>query len=148
MWTPEKSAKLSLVLTDFIFLLSIIIGIFLPFLAGRYIEITGKSQTLKTVLVTVCYFCLPFVLILLLALRHLLKNILRSKVFIYENVKLLRILSWCCVAVALITVISGYFYLPFYIIGTAAGFFALILRVIKNIFCTAIEIKNENELTI
>lgn len=67
MWTPEKSAKLSLVLTDFIFLLSIIIGIFLPFLAGRYIEITGKSQALKTVLVTVCYFCLPFVLILLLA---------------------------------------------------------------------------------
>lgn len=148
MWTPEKSAKLSLVLTDFIFLLSIIIGIFLPFLAGRYIEITGKSQALKTVLVTVCYFCLPFVLILLLALRYLLKNILRSKVFIYENVKLLRILSWCCVAVALITVISGYFYLPFYIIGTAAGFFALILRVIKNIFCTAIEIKSENELTI
>lgn len=148
MWTPEKSAKLSLVLTDFIFLLSIIIGIFLPFLAGRYIEITGKSQALKTVLVTVSYFCLPFAFILLLALRHLLKNILRSKVFIYENVKLLRILSWCCVAVALITVISGYFYLPFYIIGTAAGFFALILRVIKNIFCTAIEIKNENELTI
>ena len=45
-------------------------------------------------------------------------------------------------------VYSGYFYLPFYIAGTAAGFIALILRVIKNIFCTAIELKNENELTI
>ena len=49
---------------------------------------------------------------------------------------------------ALIALASGYFYLPFYIVGTAAGFFALILRVIKNVFCAAIEIKNENELTI
>lgn len=148
MWTPEKSAKLSLILTDIIFLLSIVIGIFLPFLAGRYIEITGKAESIKAVLITVCYCCLPFAVILLLTLRRLLKNILQSKAFIYENVKLLRILSWCCVAVALITLISGYFYLPFYIVGTAAGFFTLILRVIKNIFCTAIEIKNENELTI
>ena len=73
----------------------------------------------------------------LLTLRLLLKNILKSEVFVSQNVKFLRILSWCCVAVALIALASGYFYLPFYIVGTAAGFFALILRVIKNVFCAA-----------
>ena len=99
-------------------------------------------------LITVCYCCLPFAAAALLTLRLLLKNILKSEVFVSQNVKFLRILSWCCVAVALIALASGYFYLPFYIVGTAAGFFALILRVIKNVFCAAIEIKNENELTI
>ena len=148
MWTPRHSAKLSLILTDIFFLIAVIAGVFLPLITSRYIELTGKSQSLRTVLITVCYCCLPFAAAALLTLRRLLKNILKSKAFIGENVRLLRILSWCCTAVALITLISGYFYLPFYIAGTAAGFIALILRVIKNIFCTAIELKNENELTI
>ena len=51
-------------------------------------------------------------------------------------------------AAAVITFFSGYFYLPFYIISVAAAFFSLILRVIKNVFRSAIEIKAENELTI
>ena len=117
-------------------------------ISGWYIEVTGKTQALKAVLITVCYCCLPFAAAALLTLRLLLKNILKSEVFVSQNVKFLRILSWCCVTVALIALASGYFYLPFYIVGTAAGFFALILRVIKNVFCAAIEIKNENELTI
>ena len=148
MWTPTRSARLSLILTDIIFAAGIAAGIFLPFIADWYIKMTGKSQSLKTVLITVCYCCLPFAVIALTALRRLLKNILKSKAFIHENVKILRILSWCCTAVTLITLVSGYFYLPFYIVGTASGFFALILRVIKNVFCAAIEIKTENELTV
>lgn len=148
MWNSKRSTKLSLILTDNIFAAAIAVGIFLPIIAGWYIEATGKTQALKAVLITVCYCCLPFAAAALLTLRLLLKNILKSEVFVSQNVKFLRILSWCCVAVALIALASGYFYLPFYIVGTAAGFFALILRVIKNVFCAAIEIKNENELTI
>ena len=141
MWNSKRSTKLSLILTDIIFAAAVVVGIFLPFIVGWYIA-------LKAVLITVCYCCLPFAAAALLTLRLLLKNILKSEVFVSQNVKFLRILSWCCVAMALIALASGYFYLPFYIVGTAAGFFALILRVIKNVFCAAIEIKNENELTI
>ena len=98
MWTPRHSAKLSLILTDIIFLIAVIAGIFLPLITSRYIELTGKSQSLRTVLITVCYCCLPFAAAALLTLRRLLKNILKSKAFIGENVRLLRILSWCCTA--------------------------------------------------
>ena len=69
-------------------------------------------------------------------------------IFDDRNVSLLRLLSWCCVAASLITIVAGHFYLPFFIVGVAAGFFAVILRVIKNVFRAAIDIKTENELTI
>lgn len=148
MWDSEKSAKLTLYLTD-LFLSAACAAVFLlPWAVGRYIAITGKPAQLKTVLVVVCYCCLPAALCALLALRRLLKNMMRGKIFSADNVTLLRILSWCCAAAAIITLVSGWFYLPFYIIGTAAAFFMLILRVIKNVFCSAIEIKADNELTI
>lgn len=134
MWTPTRSARLSLILTDIIFAAGIAVGIFLPFIADWYIKITGKSQSLKAVLITVCYCCLPFAVIALAVLRRLLKNILKSKAFIYENVKILRILSWCCTAVTLITLVSGYFYLPFYIVGTASGFFCAYFKGYKKCF--------------
>jgi len=148
MWNQTRSAKLSLILTDIITVMGIITGVFLPVISKWYIEVTGKAQSVRTALMIICYICLPFAIVILLTLRRLLKNVLKSEAFIYANVKCLRLISWCCVLIAVITLIGGYFYLPFYIVGIAAGFFALILRVLKNVFCTAIEIKSENELTI
>ena len=148
MWNSEKSAKLSLYLTDLFAVLLIVTAIFLPKIIGWYITYTGKSEDLKVLIITVCYTCFPAAAILLYSLRRLLKNIMKDIIFVPENTKLLRIISWCCVAASIITLVTGYFYMPFYIIGIAAGFFALILRVIKNVFSAAIDIKTENELTI
>ncbi len=107
----------------------------------------GK-ENLRKIILAVCYTCLPFALIALFSLRQLLKNIMRGETFVHDNIKQLDLLFICCALAAVITFFSGYFYLPFYIISVAAAFFSLILRVIKNVFRSAIEIKSENELTI
>lgn len=148
VWTSDKSVKLSKYITDFILVIVIISALAMPWIIGWYIRVTGKSAELKTVLMTVFYICVPIAVIALLSLKRLLTNITENKVFIKENTRLLRRLSWCCIAAAVVTLISGFFYLPFYIVGIASGFFAIILRVVKNVFCSAIEIKSENELTI
>ncbi len=148
MWNAEKSAKLSLYLTDAILVLIAAMAVCLPRLVGWYVAVTSRHAHMQTTIITVCYVCLPAVLILLYSLRRLLKNIMKQKIFISQNVRWLRTLSWCCVAVSIITLVAGYFYLPFYIVGIAAGFFSLILRIIKNVFNAAIDIKAENELTI
>ena len=48
----------------------------------------------------------------------------------------------------LIFLVSSFYYLPFFALCAAAVFMALILRVIKNVFAQAEEIKKENDYTI
>lgn len=148
MNSHTKSARLTLCLTFLILIAVIAAAVTLPWLTDWYICKTGRNKELRSVIMTVCYICLPAALAALYSLIRLLKNILDGEIFIHGNVLHLRLLSWYCAAVALITLAAGYFYLPFYLVGLAAVFFTLILRVIKNVFAAAIEIKTENELTV
>lgn len=148
MKAHTKSARLTLCLTFLILIAVMAAAVTLPCLTDWYIRKTGRKEELRTVIMTVCYICLPAALAALYSLIRLLKNILDGEIFIQGNVLHLRLLSWYCGAVSLITLAAGYFYLPFYLVGLAAVFFTLILRVIKNVFAAAIEIKTENELTV
>ena len=148
MNSHTKSARLTLCLTFLILIAVIAAAVTLPWLTDWYICKTGRNKELRSVIMTVCYICLPAALAALYSLIRLLKNILDGEIFIHGNVLHLRLLSWYCAAVALITLAAGYFYLPFYLVGLAAVFFTRILRVIKNVFAAAIEIKTENELTV
>jgi hypothetical protein len=85
---------------------------------------------------------------LLICLLRLLNNIGSDKVFISQNVRFLRLISWSCFAIAFIYGIFGFYYLISILIAIAAAFIGIIIRVIKNIFEQAIEIKSENDLTI
>ena len=144
----SRSARLTLYLTYLITIAVIAGAISLPWLTEWYISAAKRNPSLSTIIMTVCYICLPFALSALYSIIRLLNNILAGEVFILPNVKHLRLLSWYCAAVSVVTLVTGYLYLPFYVVGVAAVFFMLILRVIKNVFAAAIEIKTENELTV
>ena len=94
------------------------------------------------------YLCSVFGWILLWAMWRLLKNLRAARVFTEENVALLHRVSWCCAAAAAICAGSGFFYLPFLIAATAAGFMALIVWIIRNVFQKALDMKNELDLMI
>ena len=79
---------------------------------------------------------------------RLLLNIGGVYIFVNENVRSLRRISWCCFAVALITGLGGVQYIPFLFIAIAAAFMGLLLRIVKNVMQSAVIIKTENELTI
>ena len=148
MLSQNNSVKLSIYITDFITVLFCAAAVLLPRFTKWYITYMGRPENLRNIILAVCYICLPFALLALFSLRRLLKNIMRGKTFVPDNTKQLNLLFICCALAAVITLFAGYFYLPFYIISVAAAFFALILRVIKNVFRSAIELKSENELTI
>lgn len=89
------------------------------------------------------------VFISLRLLYKLLSNIQESKVFIDDNVRNLRALSWCCFAAAFLFLIYYWqYHIFFLLIAMGAGFMGLIIRIIKNVFVEAIEIKQENDYTI
>ena len=148
MWNSTKSVKLSLALTYIFIVLLITVTFTLPMIVRWYVDIAGRSTNLMATIMVTGYICIPFLGLALLSLRRLLTNIIETRVFIDQNVQMLRRISWCCVFVSGITLIAGRFYLPFLIIGIAAAFFAMIIRVIKNVFRAAIVLKAENDMTI
>ena len=94
------------------------------------------------------YACAVLAFTALFFLNKLLSNISRGKVFIEENVKLIRILSWCCYLVGIVLAVYSIWAYPFIVIAVAAAFFGLIIRVLKNVFAKAVQIQEENEGTI
>ncbi len=87
-------------------------------------------------------------LICCISLFILLLNIKKGEIFIHRNVTILQIISYCCIFVGLEYFAFCYEYISMVLISFAALFFGLILRVIKNVFDKAIEIREENDYTI
>ena len=70
-------------------------------------------------------------------------------VFVPENVTALRRISWCCAGAAVLCLAAVFIcYRPFAVLAVAAGFMALLVRVLKNAFAQAVRMKNELDYTI
>ena len=108
---------------------------------------SGRQNTIVVILITF-YSCCPAAWCALFSIHRLCTNIIHEEVFILKNVSYMRILSWCCAFVALVCLVAGFFYVPFFVFSLGAAFMMLILRVLKNVMAAATKIKIENELTI
>lgn len=155
MWNRKRSVNLSLwvcygvcvVLTAALFKGPLVVKLWFHTYRGWGENSEALARMLT--LFRVCFYpcaCLGFVT--LYSLIRLLLNIKKDAIFITQNVKYLRRISWCCMVVALITLAAGAFYIPYVFVSVAAGFMGLMLRVVKNVMENAVQLKEENELTI
>ena len=120
----------------------------MPYAAKMYEQISFQRDNVTVPLLITFYVCAAFGFVILFVLNKLIKNIGSEKVFIDENVKLLKIRSYCCFAIAVVTLIFARFRILVFVITFAAAFIGLILRVIKNCFTEAIRLREENDFTI
>ena len=120
----------------------------MPYAAKMYEQISFQQDNVTVPLLITFYVCAAFGFVILFVLNKLIKHIGSEKVFIDENVKLLKILSYCCFAIAIVTLIFARFRILVFVITFAAAFIGLILRVIKNCFTEAIRLREENDFTI
>ena len=134
MWSKSNSIKLSSILVKVLFVCLIAAVFLIPFGARYYDYVStgyyNGTVTRATVFVPLCitlYFTLVPAFILLVKLNRLLENIRADKVFVNENCGIMRLMSYCCFA---------------------AGFMGLILRVLKNVFAKAVELREENDSVI
>ena len=121
------------------------------FFGWFYSALSGNGEREKAVIKTVVaafYICAPFAAAALFMMIKILLNILNDRVFIMQNVKYFRFISWCCYAVLVITAVFGLKYIPLFVIAFAMGVVGTLLRVIKNIMQSAVELREENDLTI
>lgn len=94
------------------------------------------------------YCCVPFVLYAQWCIDRLVTNILKSKVFVTANVRYIRRIRWCCAGVSLISLISGCLYQPLLFLAVIMAFLALVVSVVKNVMAAAVELREENDLTV
>jgi len=148
-WNKDNSLRLSKICIYMFTVAMIIILLFAPKIFSVLIELRVNylGGTLPYFLASTYIASIPAA-IALAGLHKLLSNIEKGDVFIYRNVRILRMLSWCCIFAGVICLASSLYYMPFLIIAAAAGFVGLILRVVKNVFAQAVEIKNDNDYTI
>ena len=106
-------------------------------------------QFRDTVLLIIClYVCNVPGFMLLWCMDKLLRNLRQGKVFDSDNVGLLKKISICCFVVSIISLslCSRIYFLG--IVALMTAFMGLIVRIIKNVFSSAIAMRSELDLTV
>ena len=145
-WNGHLSVKLTSVIIKVMFAVFVLALFGMPYYAKFMSYVLSGKEFVP--FLTTFYFCAVFAFIALFNLNKLINNIKAEKIFVHENVKYMRILSWCCFAVAIATFILEFWIYHFFVITAAAAFFGLILRVLTNVFEEAVKIREENDFTI
>ncbi len=153
MWTKTKSLFLSRVLTASATVIIIIMTFFVPAISRWYEDVSVGGGLLGDhgIFLPMCiimYICEAFALTAMVSLIILLGNINREQVFIPENTTCLRRISWCCMLAGGALFVFGLWRAVFFLAALLAIMFGLIMRVLKNVFEKAVEIKSENDFTI
>lgn len=148
-WNDDKSLLLTRVCVWLSAAALVLLCVSAPWLFSWFIQkrLILPPQSRDYFLVTTYTVAVPAAIALYM-MNQLLANIRKEEVFTEKNTRYLRGMSWCCLAAGLIFLVSSFYYLPFFALCAAAVFMALILRVIKNVFAQAEEIKKENDYTI
>ena len=151
MWNRKKSIYVSIAVCWFILAALILIAILAPFFLKDFYMLFGgriPSAHLDYVILGCYYPCAAFGILADVTLLKMLSRIEKDNPFCKENVKGLKIISICCFVVGIITFVGSFSYRPFFFVTSAALFVGLILRVVKNVMQTAVEMREENDLTI
>jgi len=107
------------------------------------------------------YLIVPFYLVVpagyaaLICLDKILSNLKKDCVFDSRNVQLLNRITGCCLYAAAVGLVSYIIIAVIYksietvfLLAAGEAFMALVVRVVRNVFKKAIEIKEENDLTV
>ena len=133
------------------FLAFVMVGLifFLPAFLDWYVTLRpAMRETAQQALVWGFYGCAPAVFLARWELDRLLRAILGRQVFIWRNVRSISRVRWCCLAVSLICLPAACFYTPIIFMSIIMFFLTLILSVLANVMAAAVEIREENDLTV
>ncbi len=149
-WTETESITLSRVITGIFGALLVAADIggwwLVRFVCDNVVQDHGPAGFWG--LMIGLYLCSVPAYFLLAGLYRLLKNLEKDRVFVAENVILLRRVSWCCVMAAVICLCIAPVWPSLFLVAVAASFMALIVRVVKNVFVRAIGMKDELDYTV
>ena len=144
-----SSVKATLFVNRFLFFIMAGLLIFLPSLLDWYMTLRpGMGAVPRLALLVGFYCCAPVIFFALWELDRLLRSILGGLVFVRANVRSISRVRWCCLAVTLVCLVAACFYPPLIFISIIMFFLTLILSVLRSVMAAAVEIREENDLTV
>ena len=146
--TNFRSAKFSLWCSRILMVLILVLCFFLYDLLVWYMGLRSLNWQVGMAIFVGYYLCVPPVLYALWCIEKLLGNILKNQVFITQNVRCIRRIRWCCAGVSVICLGGGILYQPLLFLAVIMAFLALMVSVVKNVMAAAVELREENDLTI
>ena len=153
------SSKKSIILTKFCIMALMLISVIMMFcgkyLISKFLSITGgakidiSSEFSLYIITFISYILGIIALLTLFCMLSFVSNLEKDLIFVPQNIKWLRYISYGCLAAGLLLIIVTIVYSKFFlVICLAALFMMLIVRVIKNAFEQAVAMKEELDLTI
>lgn len=101
------------------------------------------------VLLLVCvYVAWPVGAVTLVHLTRLLKNVEKGLIFDRVNTRHLSVISVCCFLAAVLAAVAGVFHYALLVFALMALLGGIVLRVLMQVFEKAVEIKEENDMTV
>lgn len=148
-WSRSNSIILSKICIGLFAIAGIVFAVGVPFMVGGVVSRRGMEIQTGSIYFLVSFYSLLLpAVVALICLYALLSNISKGEIFITNNIKCLRWISWACYLAAIISLASTFYYKPFIIVAAGAGFMGLILRVVKNVLAEAVYMKQEQDYTI
>ena len=144
----NKAVRLSAVATCAFMVALTALAFLAPWLIRKYADFRAIPDSGFHAIVVAFYACFVPAFTALICLWRLLANIKRGQPFLQINANLMAVVSWCCAAVAVFTLATALWYLPLLFVTGSMAFIFLIVRVVRNCFLAAIQLREENELTI
>lgn len=145
---PETSARITLWVNRMIAALVCALIFLVPGLLRWYQGLRPLGLHGAAAIFFGFYLCVPEVLYALWCIDWLIRNILAGNVLVTENVRRIRRIRWCCAGVSLICLPAACFYPPLVFLAVIMAFLALVVSVVKNVMAAAVEIREENDLTV
>lgn len=148
MKTTLNLTRLTLWITRLVALVIAVFLFVLPPLLNWYCTLRNISIVPKTMIAVAFYVSVVPITLALWQFDTILRNLLKDKVFLKENVRRIRIIQWCCFAVSLICLPAALFYYPLIFLVVIMGFLSLVVAVVCRVMDEAVAIREENDLTI
>lgn len=145
----ETSTRVTLWANRLVIALVLLLLPSFPWLTEQYhLHFRELAVSERTAILVGFYTCAVAVLLALWNMERLLKNILRAILFTLENVQHIRTVRWCCLAVSLICFGAAFGFPSLLFFATVMGFLCLVITVVGQVMKAAVEIREENDLTI
>ena len=149
MNTYRTSVRLTLYATRVVFVLLAVLLPLFPWLLSQYdrllFPLLGNQ---RPVLLTAFYLSCAAVFPALSFLNRLLKNIAAGQLFTPENVRWIRAVRWCCLAVGIICGAAAFRIFSLVFVALIMLFLCLVVSVVGQVMAAAVIIREENDLTV
>lgn len=148
-WNNQRSMILTKLCIGIFAILYAVVVAFCPWLVRRFVACNFSAWKEDAVFfMMTIYACAVPLGVILWNLYRLIVRIEGEEIFTESNIKSLRLISWMCFAVAGICLVSTGYFVFYLILAACAVLMGLLLRVLKNVFVRAKEIKEENDYTV